>query len=299
MISYCIVDDNAANRRMVESIIEQGGLGRIIGSAAGGEKAIELILEELPDVVLIDLLMPELDGIEMIRILKERGYHGKFVMISQINNKGMVGEAYQEGIEFFIHKPINSVEVEAVLKRVTMQMNLNSSIIEIRKSLAGIGMLQQVTKTEKPSIKDSVSKILKEMGIMSEKGSRDLLIALDILMKDDDLIELPPLRRLYEMIAKRIKVTEDEVKKETKAVEQRIRRAVCTALKNMASIGLTDYTHPTFERYAPLFFDFEDVRRKMRELEEGMEESQAKVNVKKFFQVLYLEVAEGLESVKR
>ncbi|MET1168167.1 response regulator, partial [Bacillus velezensis] len=69
----------------------------------------------------IDLLMPDQDGIETLAKLRHNGYTGKFIMISQVENKEMVGEAYQNGIEFFIHKPINRVEVEHVLSKVNDQ----------------------------------------------------------------------------------------------------------------------------------------------------------------------------------
>ena len=57
-------------------------------------------------------------------------------MISQIENKDMVGEAYQKGIEFFIHKPINRVEVEHVLSKVNEQWKYERYVSEIKQSLA-------------------------------------------------------------------------------------------------------------------------------------------------------------------
>ena len=60
-------------------------------------------------------------------------------MISQIVNKEMVGEAYEKGVEFFIHKPINRVEVQSILKKTAEQYRLKNSLITIRESLAHIG----------------------------------------------------------------------------------------------------------------------------------------------------------------
>ncbi|MNE83093.1 YcbB domain protein [compost metagenome] len=65
-------------------------------------------------------------------------------------------------------------------------------------------------------------------------------------------------------------------------------------LINLASIGLTDYGNPKFEHYAPLYFDFEEVRLKMKEIELGRDSGKVKVNLKKFLQVLHLELLEGL-----
>ncbi|MEK4149764.1 response regulator [Robertmurraya sp. FSL W8-0741] len=297
MITYCIIDDDTASRKMIENIITDCRLGIVIGSATGGEEAIHLILEEKPHVVLIDLLMPEIDGIEMIVELKKRGYNGKFIMISQISNKEMVGEAYKVGIEFFIHKPINSIEVEAVLNRIRMQMTLDRSIVEIRRSLTGLEIMQpEISRDiQRLSVKEIVSQILKDMGILAEKGSKDLVIAMELLINEETTIELPPLKKLYTMIAEHLKEDREDILKEVKAIEQRIRRTVVSALNNIASLGLTDYSHPKFEHFAPLFFDFQDVRLKMQELENNEKRSNVKVNVKKFLQVLYLETLEKIK----
>ena len=75
---------------------------------------------------------------------------------------------------------------------------------------------------------------------------------------------------------------------------QRIRRTVLTALTNLASIGLTDYSNHKFEHYAPLYFDFQDVRMKMRAMEEEQaSDNKSKVNIKKFLQVFYMETVEN------
>ncbi|MNR66733.1 YcbB domain protein [compost metagenome] len=57
---------------------------------------------------------------------------------------------------------------------------------------------------------------------------------------------------------------------------------------------MTDYGNPKFEHYAPLYFDFEEVRLKMKEIELGRDSGKVKVNIKKFLQVLHLELLEGL-----
>ncbi|CAG9621043.1 response regulator [Sutcliffiella rhizosphaerae] len=296
MISYCIVDDNAASRRMIENIIEDCALGKVIGSTIGGREAIDIILSSKPNVILIDLLMPELDGIEMIKELKTHGYNGKFIMISQINNKEMVGEAYKVGIEFFIHKPINSIEVEAVLKKINKQLSLDQSIVAIKASLASIESMQPALNhnSSKLSVMEAVQHILKDLGVLAEKGSKDIIIAMELLIQKDYERELPPLNELYKLVAQRF-VGEKNIIKEKKAIEQRVRRTIGVALKNIASIGLTDYTHPKFEQYASLFFEFQDVRNKMKAMESNQKNTTTKVNVKKFLQVLYLETLEKIK----
>ncbi|MEI3607695.1 DNA-binding domain-containing protein [Pseudogracilibacillus sp. SE30717A] len=133
---------------------------------------------------------------------------------------------------------------------------------------------------------------------VGERGSNDILKAMEILVdKNYSINNFPPLKELYEMIAIQYNrlLDEEELKREIRAIEQRIRRSVMMALTNLASIGLTDYTNPKFEHYASLLFDFQDVRLKMNELKnEESKASGVKVNVKKFLQVIYVETLDKL-----
>lgn len=293
-----MLDDDTASRRMLINIITEGGLGLVIGEAESGKKGIPLILSTRPDVVLIDLLMPELDGIEIVAQLKAEGYLGKFIMISQIVNKEMVGEAYEMGVEFFIHKPINRVEVNSVLKKTAEQFRLKQSLMTIKESLAHIGPIKTIEKQK--SVKDMVLSILNDLGVVGEAGSDDIVSIIEIQMKqDDNVVQLPPLTQLYESVACEIKGKNTDSKKESKAIEQRIRRTILSAINNLAALGLIDYTNPAFEYYAPRYFEFEEIRGQMKYMDEGGEVPiRVKINIKKFLQVLYLDVREKFYQVK-
>lgn len=305
MISFGIIDDDPVCRRMLENIIEENHLGTVIINRSSGEDVIDDILDTKPQVVLIDLLMPEIDGITLIAKLKKQGYTGNFIMISQIDNKTMVEEAYKNGIEFFIHKPINRIEVTTVIENVKAKYKLTRSLDEIRKSLSNLDMLTVSTPSlhqsgnERHSVRRVAQHILMDIGLLGESGSNDMLNAIELLVDNKYAVhEFPSLKELYKMVAMKDneEKSETELNREIKAIEQRIRRAVLVALTNMASIGLTDYAHPKFEYYAPLFFDFNDVRTKMKELENEETNSKVKINVKKFLHVLYLETLEKLHS---
>ncbi|SDW21585.1 response regulator [Paenibacillus sp. CF384] len=297
MLSFCIVDDDAVSRRMLQTIIEKGGVGEVVGMAAGGVEGKRLVLDENPDVVLIDLLMPDQDGIETITRLNEEGYEGKYVMISQIENKEMISKAYQAGIEFYIQKPINRVEVKAVLGKVCEQWRMSRYLKEIKQSIAKLDDLNSEPPgvRKKHDAKEIMQVILMDMGIIGESGSHDIIEMMSWLIGRHQGGGIPPLKALYEVGAKVSKPEGGDIEKEGKAVEQRVRRTVIAALSNLASIGLTDYSHPKFEHYAPLYFDFEDVRLKMREIDEKYPQEKRKVNIKKFLQVLYLETLDKMK----
>ncbi|TQR20063.1 response regulator [Psychrobacillus vulpis] len=286
---YFIVDDDTASRTMLKKIIMEGELGVVIGEAESGVASITSILDMQPDVVLIDLLMPELDGIETIMKLRKEDFQGQFIMISQIVNKEMVGEAYENGVEFFIHKPINRVEVQSILRKTAEQFRLKDSLLAIRESLENINPGK--TMQRKQSVKEIVLSILNDMGIIGEVGSDDIVKAMEVLMNESERrTQLPPLKDLYEAVAAKLDSPKVDIKKESKAIEQRIRRTILAAINNLASLGSIDNTNPEFEYYAPRYFDFQEIRHQMLHIQDSKFDSlKVKINSKKFLQVLYLE----------
>lgn len=300
-LSFVIVDDDAVSRRMLHTIIENSGLGEVTGTAADGMEGLRLILDTKPDVVLVDLLMPGQDGIATVKQMREFGFEGKSIMISQVVNKEMVGLAYQAGIEFFIHKPINRVEVEAVLQKVSERRFYERHIQEIKQSLAKLELIERAGFPEqtraKRTVRDVAKLILMDLGILGESGSKDIIALMEYLAAEPDHGTFPSLKEMYEAVAGSYKVGRQEIDKEVKAIEQRIRRAVAAALSHLASIGLTDYSNPKFEYYAPLYFDFQNVRLRMRMMEEDEDSNsdKGKVNIKKFLQVFHLDLLEKMK----
>ncbi|MEL4023577.1 response regulator [Lysinibacillus endophyticus] len=285
---YFIVDDDRASRMMLSQIIDENHLGTVIGEAQNGQDAIPQILAIQPDIVLIDLLMPKLDGIATIERLREQQFTGLFIMISQVVNKDMVAESYEKGIEFFIHKPINKVEVEKVLRKTEEQYRLKNSILAIRQSLSNVEP-PIITQTQKTS-RDHILAILNDMGIIGEVGSEDITQIIELLLLDKQHIApLPPLKELYERVAELTKTTPEEITKESKAIEQRVRRTILAAMINLANLGIVDYTNSEFEYYAPRYFDFTEIRLLMSKIEKN-EHRKAKVNIKKFIQVLFSDI---------
>ena len=281
---------------MLKNIIIEGELGVVIGEADSGVNGLSSILTLLPDIVLIDLLMPELDGIETMEHLKMEGFQGQFVMISQVVNKEMVGEAYQKGVEFFIHKPINRVEVQSILKKTTEKFQLRKSLLMIQESLAHSGLAEK--GSSQLTVKDIVLSILNDMGVVGEVGSNDIVSIIEFQINQNDKTrQLSPLKDLYEAVAAKTVPSSEDVKKEGKAMEQRIRRTILYAIHNLAALGAIDYTNPEFEYYAPRYFDFQEVRNQMLLIREGKnKQTKVKINIKKFLQVLYLETMKKLKN---
>ena len=299
-MKYYILDDDLASRKILSRIITDEFLGEVVGESENPQDAEIEIVTTKPEVVLIDLLMPVQDGIETVHNLRNRNFNGKFIMISQIENKEIVAKAYQEGIEYFIHKPINRVEVSSIIHKVIEQINMKRSLNKIKESLAYFNITSDIKKTREKDAHTLLQHILGDLGILGEGGSNDLMDIIDYFFnnkKTDSLFaENIPLKDLYVEVLKNKNKQLSE--KDLKSLEQRIRRTVTQAMTNLSSLGLTDYAHPKFEHYATKFFDFNEIRLKMRELEKGDNNNirKAKINLKKFIYALYNEAISKLEN---
>ena len=89
-----IIEDDTSVIGVLEDIVEGSQLGTICGDSGGGPADLQQILALAPDLILVDLLMPQKDGIQVVRELKEQGCTAKFIMISQVSSKEMVAKAY-------------------------------------------------------------------------------------------------------------------------------------------------------------------------------------------------------------
>lgn len=300
---FFIVDDDEAVRSSLAQLIENEELGIVAGEAEDGAEVTASYLNDLHiDILCIDLLMPERDGLETIRAIKDE-FHGKYLMLSQVETKELIGQAYTLGVEYYVTKPINRVEVLSVLHLMIERLHLEHSIENIQHSLKSVMQFQQrgqtKTKQRGKSLAEAGQFLLAELGIVGEKGSKDLL---DMILFTDQYLALhadqhdsfPSLKIIFTGITEdklSEPYTSADIAREAKAAEQRVRRAINQSLKHIASLGLTDFSHPTFENYASKFFDFTIVRKKMSELTKEMSgrEEHTRINVKKFVQVLYYE----------
>ncbi|ALS25419.1 MULTISPECIES: response regulator [Paenibacillus] len=299
MLKFYLVDDDPAVRKMISRIIRESGLGEVTGESDDGAQTSR---EDIRDaqIVIIDLLMPGRDGIETVKALREEGYEGRFIMISQVENKEMIGEAYQQGVDTFIQKPINRLEVLAVLRRVSDHLLLEKSMQTIRQSLSLLetsGIADSKGKTaerKEKSIEEQARSLLPLLGIAGEAGASDLIHIVGWLKEQEQdgnmLPDLPPLKTIYEQVAKKNSQHPDaSMLKDVRALEQRVRRLALQSLTHLSSLGLNDYGNPTFEYFASRLFDFQEVRNRMRELEEDSKTSSSKLNIRKFLYVFYME----------
>ena len=113
-----ICDDAAFMRMMIKDILTKNGYN-IVGEAENGAKAVEKYNELKPDLVLMDITMPEMDGIEALKKIKSGDPNASIIMCSAMGQEAMVIESIQSGAKDFIVKPFQADRVlEAVQKVV-------------------------------------------------------------------------------------------------------------------------------------------------------------------------------------
>ncbi|MCK9216518.1 MAG: response regulator [Firmicutes bacterium] len=112
-----IVDDAAFMRMMIKDVLTKNGF-TIAGEAENGVKAIDAFKESSPDLVIMDITMPEMDGIQAVKEIKKLDNSARIIMCSAMGQQAMVIEAIQAGAKDFIVKPFQPERIVEAVKKV-------------------------------------------------------------------------------------------------------------------------------------------------------------------------------------
>ena len=112
-----ICDDAAFMRMMIKDILTKNGY-TVVGEAENGAKAVEKYAELKPDLVLMDITMPEMDGIQALKKIKEADPSATVIMCSAMGQQAMVIESIQSGAKDFIFKPFQADRVLEAVRKV-------------------------------------------------------------------------------------------------------------------------------------------------------------------------------------
>ena len=260
-----IIDDDSAVCKTLEMLVKNDKLGRVIKTLQTGDNAAEEIMFFNPDIVLIDLLLPVLDGIGIVNSARAQGFLGKFIMLSHVKDSEMISRAYESGVVFFLNKPINYIEAVNIIKNVSNQIDLELSLAQIRSAVAQVGQVGAPinTSTTAASLDSAISTVFTDIGIVGELGShelRSLIFKAHEQQKNRPHSPISFLELYSELLGSGASATSK------KALEQRIRRTIQKALTNLAEMGCNDYANSIFMDYSALLFDFKQVRQEMQHI---------------------------------
>ena len=273
-----LIDDDPNILNFMKLIIQARNLGEICGICSSPIDALEDLKYIKPDIVVVDLLMPGMDGISFVKKANADFQDIAYIMLSQVSSKDMIASAYEAGVEFFIQKPINAIEVENVITRVCQSLAMKRTL----NSMQNLFMTQMqdvipkatpITQSE-PVHLQKTKDILQRLGIIGEIGSKDIINVVDYMITHRDTASD---MTLIELCA--------QFSENPKSVEQRIRRTANTAMVNLAHLGLEDYSNDTFIEYSNTLFNFEQIRREMDHIR-GRNHKGGNVKIRNFLNAL-------------
>ena len=283
-----LIDDDASVCNILKIIIQQKKLGEVCGTASNGVDSLEDLAYVTPDIVIVDLLMPVMDGIHFVKKAREQYPDISFIMLSQVSSKEMITQAYECGVTFFIQKPVNGVEVVRVLTNVIDSIQMRRTFNQMQSLFlkdgqpasgsAPVAMPNLQLASEQPEEKPHIRRlrsILQKLGIIGESGSSDIITLVDYM------IEQGPESGKFTVSELCSKFSPGNAK----SMEQRIRRAVNAGLTNLANMGIEDYSNDTFHDFAGSIYSFEQIRKEMDYIR-GRSDSHGKVSLKSFLNSL-------------
>lgn len=133
VVDVVLVDDHALVRRGLAALLTSDGRFRVVAEAGDGEHALEVVLETRPDLVLLDLSMPRLDGLEVLRRLRKAGVRAPVLVLSMFDDEHFVAQALADGAQGYLLKHAMDDELFSALEALVRGERYVSDAIDLAK----------------------------------------------------------------------------------------------------------------------------------------------------------------------
>jgi len=114
-IRVLVVDDSLAFRRLIVRVLTETGY-EVVGEVADGKEALLKVAELNPDVITMDVTMPELEGPDAVDVIKRNHPNANIVMVSSMGHQDLVEKAIKKGAKGYILKPLTGEQIPKMLK---------------------------------------------------------------------------------------------------------------------------------------------------------------------------------------
>jgi two-component system chemotaxis response regulator CheY len=118
---FLIVDDSVFARKNVAKVVEMLG-GIVVGEAATGKEGVEQYFKLKPDIVILDVSMPEMEGLEALAKMRERDKEAKVIIVSSLGYQELVKKALSLGAKHFISKPFEPQKAAEIIQFVLKEI---------------------------------------------------------------------------------------------------------------------------------------------------------------------------------
>lgn len=150
MYQVLIADDEALIRDGLKYIVDWEQYGFTIGGeAANGEEALRFILAKQPELVLLDIRMPKLQGLEVVKAAREQDFKGKFIILSGYSDFCYAQEAIRYGVDFYLTKPLDEDALSEALDKIKLSLDSETrsqdNFVHLRKKARNVILHELVT----------------------------------------------------------------------------------------------------------------------------------------------------------
>ncbi len=206
-LDVAIADDNDKILDLLEEIISMDSELSVVGKAKNGEEVCQIIKRKQPDVVLLDLIMPKMDGLSVMeqvnkdRTLKKRP---NFIVVTAVGQEKITEDAFEKGASYYIMKPFNN---QTLLNRIKTTRKVHHT--QDKKQDGTIGN----TNVYEENLENRVTSMLHEIGIPAHiKGYHYLRDAIMMAVEDMDVLNAIT-KVLYPTVAKKYQTTSSRVER--------------------------------------------------------------------------------------
>ena len=218
-VNVVIVDDNPMILNTLDEVISSEAGLSVIGRADNGKDAIDMIKDTQPDVVLLDLVMPQMDGITVVENIKKKTSMLKnpaFIILSAVGGEQMTEEAFQAGANYFLMKPFDKDILVNKIRRIGKRpvRPVPGKVLEAPlKAATPEEAAMNREEYMKEHLETDITKMLHELGIPAHiKGYQYLRDAISMVVRDREMMEAVT-KILYPEIAKRNGTTASRVER--------------------------------------------------------------------------------------
>ncbi len=206
-LDVAIADDNDKILDLLEEIINMDSELSVVGKAKNGEEMCQIIKRKQPDVVLLDLIMPKMDGLSVMEQVNKDATLKKrpnFIVVTAVGQEKITEDAFEKGASYYIMKPFNN---QMLLNRIKTTRKMFHA--QDRKQ----DDTSESTNTYEENLENRVTNMLHEIGIPAHiKGYHYLRDAIMMAVEDMDVLNAIT-KVLYPTVAKKYQTTSSRVER--------------------------------------------------------------------------------------